>query len=141
MRSYLLAQAQDRLRLAQLSVDQEPIRELRDAIALTHMLIERRFNLIQNDADLLAACGPLNQLLLTMERLVKSAEQLKQNLGTLLSRQTVLRLGQEMCMIVAEELEEIEGFEMIVDRVVERIVASVQATGNSTEPPKALPSS
>jgi hypothetical protein len=60
------------------------------------MLIERRFNLIQSDADLIAACGALNTLLLTVERLVKSAHPIEKSLGTLLARSAVLRLAQQI---------------------------------------------
>ncbi len=67
LRQYLLAKAQDSTRLAQFA-EHEDVKSLRDEIALARMLIERRFNLIKDDADLIAACGSLNTLLLTVER-------------------------------------------------------------------------
>lgn len=129
-RSYLLTQVDYKRRLAQLQAQSEPIRELKDAIALTHMLIEKRFNLIKDDNDLLAACGPLNSLLLTMERLVKSAVQLEQNLGALLSKPTVLNLGQTIVTIIIDELAGIPDYEERVDRINSRIFESIALTSN-----------
>jgi len=140
LRQYLLAQAQDRTRLAQFA-EHEEVKSLRDEIALARMLIERRFNLIQNDADLMQACGPLNTMLLTVERLVKSAHAIEQSLGNLLARQSVLRLGQLICQIIVDRLEGIPNYEQIVDGIITDIVATIQDANNSeAEPVKALPS-
>lgn len=133
IRSYLLSQADYRRRLAQLQQHQEPIRELKDAIALTHMLIEKRFNLVKTDADVMAACGPLNQLLLTMERLVKSALQLEQNLGSLLTKTSVLNLGQVMVTIIVDELSELPNYESIVDRITNRLFKSIEVSSNQEQ--------
>jgi len=69
------------------------------------MLIERRFNLIKDDADQMNACAPLNTLILTVERLVKSAHAIEKGLGTLLARSAVLRVGQQICQIIVDRLE------------------------------------
>jgi hypothetical protein len=55
---YLLAKAQARTRLAQLS-EHEEIKSLRAEIALARMLIEERFNAISSDNDLITAFGPI----------------------------------------------------------------------------------
>jgi hypothetical protein len=104
LRQYLLAKAQDSTRLAQFA-EHEEVKSLRDEIALARMLIERRFNLIKDDADLISACGSLNTLLLTVERLVKSAHAIEKSLGTLLARTAVLRLGRQICQIIVDRLE------------------------------------
>ena len=119
-RLYLLTKAQHRTRLAQLS-EHEQIKSLRDEIALARMLIEERFNKVKDDSDLISAFGPINTALLTVERLVKSAHTIEQNLGTLLSKPTVLALGQSLSRIIVEELEGIENYEAIVDRINRRI--------------------
>jgi len=139
-RGYLLAKAEDRSRLAMISDELEPVKELRDAIALQHMLIERRFNLIKVDADLLAACGPLNQLIQTMERLVNSAHRIETNLGQLLARNAILHLAKEMVQIVIDEIEGIEDYEEIIDRITQRLIDTVRQTDNTTSDTPALPS-
>lgn len=126
---YFLSQARYRARLAELS-EHEEVKSLREEIALARMLIERRFDLIKNDSDLIQACSPINTMLLTVERLVKSAHSIEQNLGSLLAKPTVLRLGQEMCEIVIDELAAIEGHEEIVDRITDRIIKKIAEAKN-----------
>lgn len=128
-RQYFLTKAKARERLAQLS-EHEEIKSLRDEIALARMLIEERFNAIKTDSDLLAAFGPINTSLLTVERLVKSAHVLEQNLGSLLARTTVLTLGQSISNILIDELQHLPGYEAIVDRVNERIIESITSASN-----------
>jgi hypothetical protein len=143
LRGYLLAKAQDRSRLAAIADELEPVKELRESIALLHMLIERRFNLIKNDAELLAACGPLNQMLQNMERLVSSCHKIEQNLGLLLAKHAVLGLAQAMVQIIVDELEGIDDYEAIVDRITARLIAMVQGSNNQviqSSPLLALPS-
>jgi len=99
------------------------------------MLIERRFNLIQNDADLIGACAPLNTLLLTVERLVKSAHAIEKSLGTLLARTAVLRVGQQVCQIIVDRLEGIPNYEQIVDAIITDIVGTISKADNSDDDP------
>ena len=132
-RGYLLAKVEERTRLAKMSDDLEPVKELRDLISLQHILIERRYNLINNDGDLLAACGPLNQMLLTMERLVNSTHRIETNLGELLARHAVLALAKEMVAIVIDELDGIDDYEIIVDRITQRLIDTIRNANNITE--------
>lgn len=138
-RGFLLAKAEDKTRLAGLSANLEPVKELRDTISLTHMLIERRWNLIKGDSDLLAACGPLNQLVQTMERLISSSHRIETNLGELLARSAILALAREMVGIVIDELEGIEDYEAIIDRITTRLVDTIQKADNIPKDIQALP--
>ena len=134
LRQYFLAKARDQTRLANLA-EHEEVKSLRDEIALARMLIERRFNLIQNDADLICACAPLNTLLLTVERLVKSAHAIEKSLGTLLARAAVLRVGQQVCQIIVDRLEGIPNYEATVDAIIADIVATISKADNSDDEP------
>ena len=130
-RGFLLAKAQDQTRLASLSDDLEPVKELRDTIALTHMLIEKRWNLIRDDeGELLRACAPLNQLIQTMERLVTSCHRVETNLGELLARQAVMSLAKEMVAIVIDEIEGIDDYEAIIDRITSRLIDTIKGADN-----------
>jgi hypothetical protein len=132
-RGYLLAKVEERTRLAKLSDDLEPVKELRDLISLQHMMIERRYNAVTNDGELLAACGPLNQMLLTMERLINSCHRIETNLGELLARHAVLALAKEMVAIVIDELEEVDDYEIIVDRITQRLIDTIRNANNVQE--------
>lgn len=132
-RGYLLAKADERSRLVRLADDLEPVKELRDLISLQHMMIERRYNAITSEGELLAACGPLNQMLLTMERLINSAHRIETNLGELLQRHAVLALAKEMVRIVIDELEGVEDYEIIVDRITQRLIDTIRNANNVVE--------
>lgn len=54
----------------EMSNDSDAIREL---IAITLKLIEKRFALVKNDADLLSAAEQLNSLIVAVEHLSKAA--------------------------------------------------------------------
>ena len=125
LRSYLLTQVDSARRLAQLQDSHDPVRELRDAISLTHLLIERRMNLIQTDADLMVACSSLKGLIETMDRLVNSATRIEQHLGQLLSKDTVLNLGQLVVNILIDELDGVPQYEAIVDRVTHKMLQTI----------------
>lgn len=97
------------------------IASLRDEIALTRALIEHRLNLITNNSELLAACGQVNALLLTLERLMLASLKVEEKLGELLSKTAVIELASEIVAILTEELQNVEGFEAIIDTIGQRI--------------------
>lgn len=130
-RQYLLTKIEDQSRLSQFA-DHEHVKSLRDEIALARMLVERRFNAIQNDTDMMAACGPINQLLLTIEKLVKTCHSMEQSLGSLLARSTVLALAQQLAQTIVEELQGIPDYESTVDRLIERIFNVVENNEKQT---------
>jgi hypothetical protein len=131
LKGYLLAKAQDRARLAEVSDELEPVKELRDSIALLHMMIERRWNAIKDDGDLLQACGPLNQMIQNMDRLVNSCHKIEQNLGQLLAKHAILALAKRMVEIIVEELEGIENYEEVVDRITARLIDTIRGADNA----------
>lgn len=130
-RQYLLQKAEYRKRLSELT-DHEDVKSLRDEIAIARMLIEERLNNIHDKNDMLAACGPLNQLLLTVERLVKSAHVLEQNLGLLLSKETVVQLAGRLGDIVIAVLQEagIPNYEEVADTIFQRFILCAKGAQN-----------
>jgi hypothetical protein len=129
-RAYLLVDVQRRVRLAQLA-EHDDIKSLREEIALARLLVEKRLNACKNDEELIASAGAINTMLLTLERLVKSANTIEQNLGTLLAKSAVLKLGQSICHIVVEELEHVDGYEIIVDRITRRMIDTISHANNN----------
>jgi hypothetical protein len=133
VRQYLLTDAQFSGRLAALT-EHDDITSLREEIAFARMLIEKRFNMITDEGELLAACGTLNTLLLTVERLVKSCNLVERNLGTLLSKPSVLSLGREIIEIIVAELEDVEDSDEIIDRIGDQIIAVILESGKNQGP-------
>jgi len=128
-RMYHLAEVDSRLRLAELS-GHDDIKSLREEIGLVRILIEKQVNSAKGDIDLLSRCGSINNLILTLSRLTKDCQALEKDLGELLSKQAVFRLIQSMCEIVVEELQGIEGYEEVIDRISERLFSTVGEAQN-----------
>jgi hypothetical protein len=100
----------------------EELKSLREEIILARTMIERRLNLVESDADFLQACGTVNTYLLTLERLITSCHKLEVNLGALLSKGAIVTLAQEIVGVLMEELEHVDDYEQIVDRISGRMV-------------------
>lgn len=102
------------------------ISSLRDEIAITRGLLEERLNLISNPSELLAACGQVNAMLLTIERLVQTSVKTEEKLGELLSKTAVVELATDMVTILSTELKHIEGYEAIVDNISEKFAELIR---------------
>lgn len=104
---------------------------LSNEIAMARSLLEERFNAIgTSPAQLALNIGPLNQLLLTIERLVKSSHTLKFNLGEVVGRGALLSLAKTTSDVLLDELQGIDGFEEIVDRVATRMFEAIMKLNN-----------
>lgn len=132
-RMYHLTEARNRQRLAQLQDEHDPLRSLREVIALARRLAERRSNLaLADNADLINAIPPINALLLTIERIRRSAAVIEQNLDVLLSKPTVLKLGRLIIQIVIDELQGIENYEQITLAITTQITNAARSANNQT---------
>jgi hypothetical protein len=114
MRQYLLAKAQDRARLAAFA-EHDDIKSLRDEIALTRMMIEGLWNFAQSDVERLTMYGRVNSHILTLEKLVKTCNQIEERLGSLLAKPTLLRVGQQICTALVNRLSGLPNYEQVVD--------------------------
>lgn len=103
----------------------EELKSLREEIAICRSLVERRLNMIESNADLLSAVGQVNSLFLTLEKLISSCHRLETSLGTLLSRAALLELAKNIVGIIMDELEGIDNYEEIVDKISERILGQI----------------
>ena len=130
-RAYLLAQAHDRATLARFA-ESEGIKSLRDEIALARLMVERHWNMIKNDNDFVNRAPSINSLLLTIERLIKSSHSIEQSLKTLLGREHVIAFGQLLVKVVMEELKTLPDYELIADRILQRVMETVSGDAAST---------
>lgn len=101
----------------------ERIKSLHEDIGLQIMFIERYWGLIKNKTDLISAAGPLCTGLRTLEDQIKSAHNIEQTLGNLLTSETVKRLGSQISEIIADELAraQVPDFEFVADEIMERL--------------------
>lgn len=131
-RMYLLHKAQHQKRLTELSSSSQ-LTSLREEIGILRMLIEERLNLVKTDNDLLSAFGPLQQSFVTVERLVKTLHSMEQDLGLLLNKSAVVKLGQSLSQIIVEELRDVPGYEQLVDRINERMLVAIAELQNTDD--------
>lgn len=131
-RQYLLTDPRFQTRLAELSTADE-IKSLRDEVAIARMLVEERLNKIKSDQDLYTACGAINALLLTIEKLVSRSHILEQNLGQLYHKSTIIQMMQVFVEIVDEEVRPLVGGVIAIDRIVERIYRYAQQARNTEQ--------
>jgi len=124
LRSYWLAQAQDRATLARFA-ESEDIKSLRDEIGIARMMVERHWNMIKTENDYISRAPSINTLLLTIERLIKSSHAIEQSLESLLSRTSVIAFAQLLVQIVMDELEVIPNHEPVADRILKRVMATL----------------
>ena len=129
---YLLTDPRFQVRLAELSTADE-IKSLRDEVAIARILVEERLNKIKNDQDLFSACGSINALLLTIEKLVSRSHILEQNLGQLYHKSTIIQMMQAFVEIVDEEVRPLEGGIGAIDRIVEGIYGYAQQARNTEQ--------
>lgn len=110
----------------------EEVRSLREEIHLARVMVEARLDLIEeNDrGDMLAAFSNVNTYLATIEKLVSSCHRMEVSLGNLLSKASVFTLGQEIVNILVDELQHLNGYEKIIDKISERIVVIIAKQQN-----------
>jgi hypothetical protein len=129
LRQYLLARAQDRARLAAFA-EHDDIKSLRDEIALTRMMVEGLWNSAQSDVERLAIYGRVNSHILTLEKLVKTCNQIEERLGSLLAKPTLLRVGQQICQKLVARLEGLPNYEQLVDTLIRDVITTIQEARN-----------
>lgn len=112
---------------------QEDYKSLAEEIHLTRILIEDLMNSCQSETQLLANCGTYNQLVLTLERLIKTAHQMEQSLGMLLSKTTIMLLGQDIIRILIDELRGVPEYEERIDRITTKLLGSIEHATNKPE--------
>lgn len=104
----------------------DAVKSLKEEIAISRTLLERRLNSIKDHGDLIAATGQIVTLLTTIERLVSSCHKMEKSLEILIGKDRVLALAQVVVRVLLEELEGLEGYEQIVDRVGARLIEELE---------------
>lgn len=139
LRVYRLAKADQRFRHAQLTDRYDEVKSLREEISLTKMLLEEIWNVASANDQLESRCASISHLMMTIKELVKTAHQMEESMGVMLSKATILKLGQMIVQIIIDELQGVQDYEIIVDRITERLVQTISSTTNAEAAPLALP--
>lgn len=124
LRNYRLAKAEMK-EGAERHASSTELKSLREEIALIRTMAERRLNMIDSNADFMTACGQVNTLFLTLEKLINTCHRMEVNVGELLSKAALVEVAKEIGAILNEELAGVDHYEEIIDRIMEKIVASI----------------
>lgn len=107
-------------------LEHEDAKHLREEIAIARMLLEERLNRIQSDSDFLASTGMINSQLLILLQLVQSTYKVEQKLGSLLTKPTLLTIGNKLITAIIDELKTLENCETLVDRICNRVIKTTE---------------
>ncbi len=111
-----------------LAVDE--LKSLREEIALSRSMIETRLNMIQSEAEFVAAMPVFAGFMNTIEKLVTSCHGMEVKLGSLLSKTSLLGIAQKMVDIIASRLKDIPGRDEIVEQIADEICEAILKAEN-----------
>jgi len=107
---------------------------LYEEISIQIIRLERRWNMVESDIELVAACSQLTQGLKNLERLIKSAHEQAQAIGELLSPPATREVVLQSIAIVSAELKRLPDFETSIDRLRERVMLHFNPQNESPPP-------
>lgn len=110
--------------------DDSEIRSLRSEIGILRMLIEDRFNSIQNETELMAHSSAIADMLMKVEKLVSSCTKIEKQLGELLDKGQIVQFGQEVVEIISEYVNS-EKLEEVALKIVQAMERKGQADAGS----------
>lgn len=111
----------------------DELKSLREEIALTRGMIETRLNMIQSEAEFVAAMPVFASFMTTIEKLVSSCHNMEVKLGTLLNKAALLSVAQKIVDIIATNLEGVPNRNAIVDTISDTIVEEILKAENKSE--------
>ncbi|HZZ29614.1 MAG TPA: hypothetical protein VFE46_16575 [Pirellulales bacterium] len=129
--NYKLNEARFNARIAEFR-QSDTLTTLRDELALAKSLIEDRLNAAATPAER-AACLPMvRDLLNTVGALVKAHRAYELQAGELLTKDALREFAKETVTIITDELRGMADWELIVDKICDRLSNSVENANNET---------
>jgi len=108
----------------------DEIKSLRIEIALLRALIEKRINICDSDAEMVAAMPLIKETIVAVEKLVSSCHAMETKLGQLLNKSALMSLAQKMVHTIDDNLQGIENRELIVEKIGNEIVRVIAEQQN-----------
>ena len=93
-------------------------------------------NRMESDIELMQSSAAANQLIVTLDRLIKTATQTERGLNELLSKTLLVAIGKRIGEVIAEELVGIANYEQIIDRLIPRVCNVIQEVPREASLPK-----
>lgn len=84
--------------------DNPDIKSLRDEIAILRILVEERMNSIKDEFSMIAAAGPIAELISKIERTVRTCQAIEEKTGITLDRSQVMQIGDQLIGILIDAI-------------------------------------
>lgn len=97
--------AKFKARVGQLA-DHKKLKSLHEEIAILRMMLEERWNRIEDGHELVIQSGPIAELVMKIEKVVSSCNRLEGQLGNLLDKAAVKNLATTLMQVLADKLNE-----------------------------------
>jgi hypothetical protein len=106
-------------------------------VAILRSLLEARLNMVENDAELVAAMPVLKDLALTVDKLAQSCHNMDVKLGNLLDKQALMTLAQEIIQIIDSNLRPLvdtapttQSVDELIETIGHRLIEAVASMEN-----------
>ena len=119
--------------------DAKNLKSLVGEIAVLKSLFEKRINMIDNEAELIAAISSLKDLAEKIEKLVSSAHAMDVKLGNLLSKASLVSLAGQMISAIEENIRPFADklgtntVDIAIEKIGESIIEAIAAQENKND--------
>ena len=101
IRNYQLSKWQSRLNR---HADSPKLKTLNDEVAILRMMLEEKLNQCHDDHDLMLNSHLISDLVVKIEKLVKSCHSLESSLGGLMGKQDIMEIAVKIIEIISNEI-------------------------------------
>jgi hypothetical protein len=105
--------------------DSPRLKSLNDEIAILRMLLEERLNLCKDAHDLILHSHLISDLVVKIEKVVKSCHGLESAMGGLMDKQAILTFASKVIEVISENIDD----EKTLDTISNGILAIVGTLG------------
>ena len=115
IRNYKLAKFQVALNR---HADSPRLKSLNDEVAILRMMLEEQLNQCQDATDLILKSHLISDLVIKIEKLVKSCHSLESSLGGLLDKQAILTFASNVIDVIGSVITDDEQLQIISDGIL-----------------------
>lgn len=109
--------------------DSPVLKTLHEEVAILRMVLENQINKCKDDTDLMLNSHVIGELVVKIEKVVKSCHSLESSLGGVLDKGTLLTFSTKIIDIISREIEDTK----TLNRISQGILDIVKDTNGSTE--------
>lgn len=111
-------------------LEADEIKSLKTEIALLRAMIEKRWNMLDNEVDFIAAFPTMKDSFLALEKLVTSCHAMETKLNALVDKGALLSLAQQIVSIIQNRIPSIPDRDEVIENIGNDIAASITKLEN-----------